>query len=256
MQNNAPVFIGGTNGSGTRVYAQLLEAAGVFQGEDKNTAFEPQKIIQYTRPLVPTLMEQTGGAIYSLDTLPAADRIATETWLQDFANAVQIEMPTTYHRWGWKHPRNMFLAPFLHAMFQGCFFIHVIRDGRDMGLAGNKGDFLTMNQRFGGDFEDTPSGAAGFWSRVNTEVSDWCTAQFGTRYVYSRFEDMCANPETECRRILSAVGLEYTASVAAMCADFVKKPATVGRWHSLEKTEQVSVTLAATPGLQRFGYLD
>lgn len=256
MQVRAPVFIGGTNGSGTRVYAELLDAAGVFQGEERNFAFEPENIRQFTRPLVPELMQQTGGAVYNPKALPTQERVKTERWLRDFANALQAEMPCGYSCWGWKHPRNLFLVPFLHSVFEDCFFIHVIRDGRDMGLAGNKGDFRTMNQRFEKQFDDTPSGAAGFWSAVNTEVADWCAANLGANYICSRFEDLCKNPEKECRRILLALDLVYTSDVAALCANFVKKPETVGRWRSLDETEQIQVMSAAKAGLHKFGYLD
>ncbi len=250
-----PVFIGGTNGSGTRVYAQLLEAAGVFQGATKNYAFEPEAIIQYTRPLVPELMRATGGATYDLGALPSADREKTERWLRAFADQVQAEKPEGFRQWGWKHPRNLYLTPFLDAVFPRCFFVQVVRDGRDMGLAGNKGDFQALNAMFGTVFEDTPAGAAGFWASVNTEVANWADAHFGPRYVCSRFEDLCAAPRAEIQRVLRTVGLAVTPDVEIQCTEFVRKPDTVGRWHSLAAAEQAAVYAAAEVGLRRFGYI-
>ncbi|MEP4053048.1 MAG: sulfotransferase [Litorimonas sp.] len=256
MRTSPPIFIGGTNGSGTRVYAKLLYAAGVFQGKNPNFAFEPASIRQYTRKLVPELMQNTQGPIYDTATLPDEVSARTEKWIEDFARGLKADKPAEYSHWGWKHPRNLFLAPFLHQLFKGCFFVQAIRDGRDMSLAGNKGDFLTMNQKFDRKLEETPSGAACFWSQMNTQVADWATVNFGRNYICSRFEDLCDNPEKESRRILLALGLEYTSEVADLCANFVKKPQTTGRWHSLEPSERSQVISASEVGLRRFGYLD
>ncbi|MGB6229680.1 MAG: sulfotransferase [Litorimonas sp.] len=249
-----PVFIGGSNGSGTRVYATLMDAAGVFQGREQNYAFEPEAILRYTRSRVPELMAQTRSPVYEVDALPPPLRNRTVRWLDTFSQALRDDRPPPYSRWGWKHPRNLYLLPFLHRLFPDAHFVHVVRDGRDMSLADNKGDFRTMNVRFGSPYPDTPAGAAAFWSDVNTEVARWGDAHLGPRYVRSRFEDLCADPEEESSRILGALDLAVTDGVERLCADFVKTPATSGRWRSLEEPDRSEVLDAASSGLRNFGY--
>ncbi len=249
-----PVFIGGTNGSGTRVYARLLNAAGVFQGVDPNFAFEPESIRKHTRPTVPKLMQASNGPIYKLESLPQDIRDLMENWLQKYARTIVSDMPEHYQRWGWKHPRNIFLAPFLEALFEGCYFLHVIRDGRDMSLATNKGDFLTMNSRFSHKFEESPIGAAGFWSKINTELHDWAVLNFKNRYVYSRFEDLCERPEIEAERLLVRLGLNFNVTVEDFCKEIIQ-PETIGRWRGLDEFDRSKVEDAARPGLSMFGYL-
>ena len=250
-----PVFIGGTNGSGTRVLARMLEVGGVFQGREKNQAFEPTSIIQYTRPLVPELIKTTGGPVYDPDGLPSDFLALMEDWLLKFAAQVKSERPPGVLRWGWKHPRNIFLAPLLHRVFEGSFFIQVLRDGRDMVLAANRGDFVAHRECFNPPIRSDDIGAAMFWSRLNSEVSDWCADHFGARYVYSRFEDLCSDPIAELERIADVIELPLTAEMKNRCTEFITPPATIGRWKTLSVSRRNEVASVAARGLQKFGYL-
>ena len=254
LDARAPVFIGGTNGSGTRVYARLFDAGGVFQGAQKNYAFEPEAIIQYTRPLVPKLMAQAHAAIYRPETLPQAARDETRTWIGEFARQVRSEAPAGYARWGWKHPRNLYLLPFLNEVFPDCVFVHVIRDGRDMALAGNKADFLTLRGYLGNDYAATREGASAFWSDVNTEVADWAEDALGPRYVVARLEDLCNAPREETRRLMTRAGIAVDDTLAGQSREIVSPPGTLGRWRDLPDDVKSAVTAAAQKGLDRFGY--
>lgn len=250
----APIFVGGTNGSGTRVYARLFDAGGVFQGARQNYAFEPEAIIQYTRPLVPKLVAEAHAAIYRPESLPQAARDETRSWIGEFAHQLRSEVPTGYARWGWKHPRNLFLLPFLNEIFPDCIFVHVIRDGRDMALAGNKGDFLTFRGFFGHDYADTPEGASAFWSDVNTEVAGWAEDALGPRYVVARLEDLCSDPQEETRRLMTRAGIAFDETLAGQSREIVSPPASLGRWRDLPVDVKSAVTASAQKGLSHFGY--
>lgn len=250
-----PVFIGGTNGSGTRVYSQLLELAGVFQGLKKNHAFEPENVIQYTRPLVPLLVEHTRAPIYDLEVLPQGIREMMERWIRNVGVELQRELPDGLSRWGWKHPRNLFIVPLLNSVFDDCYFVLVLRDGRDMALASNKGDVRAFYQYLVKPEAPDDVDCTSFWSRVNSQVAGWCEDNLGKRFVCSRFEDLCADPYAEVKRIADIVGLELHSSMAQKCAEHVHKPLSLGRWRDTSPEMQSRLNDAGSIGLQRFGYV-
>jgi len=251
----SPVFIGGTNGSGTRVYAQLLELAGVFQGLQKNYAFEPENIIQYTRLLVPEFIKNTRGPTYDLDNIAQDIRVEMEGWIHKFGLELQGECPPGFFRWGWKHPRNLFLVPLLNSVFNDCYFVHVLRDGRDMALADNRGDVRILYEYIVQPKNPDPIDCTYFWSVVNSEVADWCEENLGERFVWSRFEDLCADPYDELKRIADIMGLELNSSLPERCAKIVRKPSSLGRWREEPAEMQSRLNAAGAIGLRRFGYV-
>jgi len=258
MKTNAtaPVFIGGTNGSGTRVYAQLLESAGVFQGAEKNYAFEPTNLIHYTKRQTPRLLRLTRSPTYNVSSLPETFRKTMEAWILQFGIQVQNERPEGYSRWGWKHPRNLFLVPLLDKVFSDCYFIQVIRDGRDMALADNKGDVRKFYRYLVSPDQTDPDPVActSFWSTVNSDVADWSETHLGARFIWSRFEDLCADPRGELRRITEAIGVELHPSLSQECLDRVHTPPSLGRWRATAKDMQAKLRNAGAAGLTRFGY--
>lgn len=251
-----PVFIGGTNGSGTRVYAEALELAGIFQGRTKNFAFEPEDIIEFTRPLVPQLIPITRAAVYDVQALPTAIRTTMEGWIESFGRKIVEECPDGFPRWGWKHPRNMFLVPLLCSVYPECHFVHVVRDGRDMVLADMKGDTRLFHDLLlgSGVREPTLPDCITYWSEVNVSVRRWCLETMPARYVTTRLEDLCADPAGEIARIGRLVGLEGPL-VSAADLGFVSPPASLGRWKTLESDMRDTLERVGRSGLATFGYL-
>ncbi len=254
MSAAGPIFIGGTNGSGTRIYSRFFEAAGVFQGEPKNYAFEPEAIIPFTRPEVPKLMAATGSPTYDLESIPNRLRESSLSWLSSFADEIYESRPSGYPRWGWKHPRNLFLTALLNHLFPDSFFVHVVRDGRDMALAPNKGDFRALRKLFRPQCDDNEIGAARFWSHVNLEVWRWGRATLGSRYILTKFEDLCLDPRSEGARILSAAELQPTEASEQILST-VSLPVTTGRWLNMSDKEREKIKNTALPALSQFRYV-
>ena len=255
MNGQSPVFIAGTNGSGTRIYAQLFEMAGVYQGSDMNYAFEPFDIIPTTRPLVPKLMKSTSAATYEVESVPKRLRGKIENGLNGLAEKLRADRPEEFQYWGWKHPRNLYLAPLLLSLFPDCFFVQVLRDGRDMAFARNKADTRAFS-RFLLDVKDPqPAQCTHFWSKVNCEVAQWCEQHFDKRFVWSRFEDLCARPDVELQRIVDALGLDCRKVSADQCATVVDVPGSLGRWRAAPQELQDALHDVGTEGLARFGYV-
>ena len=268
MRQHCPIFIGGTNGSGTRLYARLLELNGVFQGNKKNYAFEPETVIQYTKPLVPKLLKLTGSAVYNVNDLPEVFRITMENWIREAGQKIQSMCPPEYTHWGWKHPRNMFLIPLLNHVFPECYYLHVVRDGRDMVFAKNKTDTRVLFNDLAANKKDLlyrlryslkssdlqPYQYLEFWSMVNCEIADWCKQHLASRFILSRFEDICAQPELELLKITKAMQIEIDPDSLYQHKDLVKSPNSIGRWQKSSIDIRKKLLNSEVQGLTRFGY--
>ena len=220
MTSTTPVFIGGTNGSGTRLYAKLLELNGIYQGSEKNYAYEPTHILKYTKHYIPWLMRTAKEPVYSINNLPEQLQSEMKQWITECAELIQHQKPSTYQHWGWKHPRNIFLLPFFLDLFPNFFFIHIIRDGRDMAFANNTVDATTCYQYLQSNkkkfklnlrsvFKNnqlTPSQLIKFWEIVNCSIAEWYTTNMpSSNYIVSKYEDLCDNPESEIKKILNLI---------------------------------------------------
>ncbi len=269
MRQQRPVFIGGTNGSGTRLYARLLELNGVFQGNKKNYAFEPETIIQYTKPLVPKLLKQTGSAVYNVNDLPENFRITMENWIRKAGQEIQSTSSPESTHWGWKHPRNMFLIPLLNHVYPECYYLHVVRDGRDMVFANNKTDARVLFHDLATNKKNLlnrvrnllkpsdlqPYQYLEFWSMVNCAVADWCKQHLASRFVISRFEDLCAQPDFELPRIAKAMQIEIDPAKVDQCKELVKSPDSIGQWQTSSVDIRNKLLNSKVQGLTRFGYI-
>ena len=76
--------------------------------------------------------------------------------------------------------------------------------------------------------------------------------QLGDRYLRVRFEDLCAEPAENVRRIYDFFGLRGDAEAAATA---VRPPDTLGRWRKRQKEWWKRSTAPPSPALARFGYL-
>lgn len=252
--SKGPIFVAASNGSGTRLYAQILADAGVYQGEAMNYASEPEAILPYTRSITPKVLHEARSAIYAPDDISGALRERATAWMVEFSDELQQTMPTSHQRWGWKHPRNLYLLPLLDSVFPDCVFVHVIRDGRDMAIAGNQADFRALGGHLGYRWRRSATSAARFWSSVNCDIAEWCESHLGERYIATRFEDLCASPDTEISRLIEAAGLDCSQGAIAKMAERVSPPDSIGRWQTLPGWRRAAIAKAAKPGLTRFGY--
>jgi len=249
-----PIFVAGTNGSGTRAFASVLEAAGVYQGLDKNEEFEPLAVLPFTRDSVPRLVAAAASPTYELEALSPEIVVPMKQWLRRHADGLRRERPAPDARWGWKHPRNLFIAPLLAHVFPDCFYLHVVRDGRDLAFAANQGDVLRFHADIVGPGEPGPVEIAAFWARVNCEVSRWCRERLAERYQVVRYESLCTDPEGTVARMSSVLGIELSREALAACASRVRPTQRLGRWQAADGRLRREIEAAAEAGLALFGY--
>ena len=241
----SPIIIGGNGHSGTRVFADVLLASGVYMGVRGISYAKESKDLNIrglmARWIKPYLLGQS-----------AAD---TERMQRQFRRRLRILIPFRSRPWGFKNPRSMFLLPFYHSMFPRMKFIHVIRDGRDM-CFGNP--FVQSPTYWSFVSEDemrslTPEeGMMRFWGEANRRVRDYGESELRDRYLRIRFEDICDRPTEEVARILEFA--ERPAGGLDEMAALVRKPKSIGRWSTFDPESVSRVVTLGREYLTEFGY--
>jgi Sulfotransferase family len=242
-----PTVMGATGGSGTRVLARIARRAGLFIGTNLNPAEDALEIAEYyDRWINPYLSHDHG---WGPDVEPEM-RAELVTLLE------RHRAPADGGRWGWKEPRSLFLVEFLAGTFPGLRLVHVVRDGRDMAFSKNKNQPRKHAHAFLGSQSPDPAApvpAIELWNALNLKAADAAEAELGARYLRIRYEDLCSEPEPVIEGLLGFLELE--GDPAGLAAE-VEPPPTLGRWRDCDPALVRRLEQAATPALERFGYLD
>lgn len=238
----APLVIGGTGGSGTRVVKRMVDATGRFMGANLNAFDDALDLARFDWDWGLSWLEHGAS-----DEMRAA-----------FAQAVERHLspaPPRAVAWGWKHPHSYLLLAFLDDRFPKLRFVHVVRDGRDMALSANQNQLRHYGELLLGDsLADAPAAirSLAFWGDANLRAADYGEGQLGERYLRVRFEDVCTGPAAAARRLVAfAGGADDTASLAA--AAEVHPPADIGR--GADVVDTAGIPVAARLALERFDYL-
>ena len=252
----APVIVGATGGSGTRVFHAILQQAGIFMGTRLNHAGDAMDLEPFLDRQINPLLAAAGRVGFDPDQLPGSLRQAALHDLADGLKTYSQDRPDI-GRWGWKNPRSMYVLPLIYRFYPGLKFIHVVRDGRDMAFSDNQ------NQRrkhfralFGHDpiIESEQDGAvasARLWAIANAQIADWGEQQLGRQYYRIRLEDLCANPGQIIGDMLEWLG--HTGPIDRL-AGLVSPPESLGRWGQQDPQALTAISHAAAHSLERFGY--
>ena len=191
MTASAPLIIGATGGSGTRVVARIARQAGYDLGRNVNSAEDALEFYSFHDKWINRFVgtERKGLRL----TAGELERMKSE-----FQSALDRHWPSnsqTMH-WGWKAPRSIYLLLFLHEQFPNLKFIHVVRDGRDMALSRNQNQLnkhgaavLGWSERL---FRSKPERSLLLWERVNLHAAEFAESKLHQDYLRVRFEDLCA----------------------------------------------------------------
>lgn len=269
---SAPVVVGGVGGSGTRVVASVLDAAGVDVGADLNPSMDnlwftllfKSRRVHARMHHDPLYARRSFELFEKLSTGPgrlsaweiarlasSAARVAVRghnrfghgrgRWaLGRLRSMARVRGRAVSRRWGWKEPCSHLYVELLARHWPDAVYLHVVRDGRDMAFSDNVQDLYLWGPLLGvpppRDGDDPDALAAALlrhWAAANSWTLDVGTAALGDRFVLLRFEDLCADPEATIDRLLER--LDVVAGVErAGLARLVRAPASLGRHHSRE----------------------
>ncbi len=244
----APLVIGGTGGSGTRLIAQLCINAGYHLGEHLNGSLDALDFYDfYDRWLTS----------YLSNTLDTAQQQALRTELLAIIDTMYAAVPAEQHqRWGWKTPRSLLLLPLLDQCVKELRFIHVIRDGRDMAYSSNQNQLrkhgaglLNASQHK----QPEPIQSISFWNIANLHAARYGQTAMPDRYIWLRYEDVAANDSNTMNRLAAFLILQ--PEQYSKLHGYAHSPATTGRWTQYPAEERHLLTAAGSEGLRFFGYL-
>jgi hypothetical protein len=241
-----PLVVVGTPGSGTRVFARLVEATGRDMGAHQTAANDAFAFFRFAnrwcKQVYPAWAE---GEPIDHEAFEAELRPCLEAHLSETAPGAP---------WGWKQPRSLYMLPALHHAFPRMRVIHVLRDGRDVVFSSEP------NVRLAGAFTVPPAAeaspdavkAAFVWDAPNRLAADFGEARLGDRYLRLRLEDVCEAPEEIAQRIADfSGGCEIGAD---RVHEIVHTPESLGRWRGEDPDLVAEISEVAEAGLRRFGY--
>ena len=257
--DDAPIVLGGLGGSGTRVYAVALRDAGVDLGRHFNAAFDnlvftalfkrprwfaaagPAAVGRHLdtftrysrdRPFTPGDLVRLGRCVVDHDPT-VGRRESVERVRQAFVRRPRAQRRTA-PAWGWKEPNSHLFLPHLIEHYPHLRFVYIARHGLDMAFSDNKNQLRNFGDQFGFPF---PAGRGpdaeavaqlGYWIHM-TDRALALGERLGDRFLYLRFDDLCAAPEAELRRLLEFAGVPAGDELAAIAAK-VATPPSSGRW--------------------------
>jgi hypothetical protein len=243
-----PCVIGATGGSGTRVVARIVRAAGLYIGTELNRYEDALPFASFSDRWINEYLA-TGKSVSGETRRRMADE------LQGLVDDHLSRRPEDAVGWGWKEPRSIYLLPLLNEEMPKLRFLHFVRDGRDMAFSENQ---QQLKKHGAAVLEDDsrwrrrPYRSISLWAHVNGEAADYGERELGERYLRVRFEDLCSQPGETARRILDFFGLEGDAD--AIGAAEVRPPSTLARWKTKGARTVRTLERFGEPTLSRFGY--
>jgi hypothetical protein len=267
------IAIGGVGGSGTRVVAKLLRDAGVFMGSDLNSAednlaftllFKFREVLAFDDTAFATHYDIfracLNGSPQAVSAqmrqrLLSADRLDQhpEPWLLERLRHLETgsepQIAQSAMR-GWKEPNTHIILDRIIATEPELRYIHVIRNGLDMAVSGNRNQVRLWGGLIPGtEPDDSPHGSLRYWCAANARALAFA-ARLGPRHLVVNYDQLGANPETEVRRILSFAGKDVDDGFIKACADEVVPKPHRSQHLSLKQFDQRDIEY-----VRSFGFL-
>lgn len=279
----SPIAIGGLGGSGTRVFAALLRAAGVHIGDCLNAALDNLwftvlfKRAAWGRPDVAQAPDPADIArsidlfhramtVGLADSLTQAEQDLLEGLRRDLIpigdwqcgarsvhadNLVASSVPENGDTllWGWKEPNTHVFLPHLDQQIPGLRYIHIVRNGLDMAFSKN-----TWQVRHWAHLYQVPEDPdvplpvrqLRYWIAANTAAISYGMSHMAGRFMVVEYEDFCARPAQHWIRIQKFLGLPADRPLP----EGLVEPSTIGRSADHDLSDFTQDTLTRAHALQ------
>lgn len=254
-----PVVVLGTGGSGTRAVAEVMDAAGVYLGPERNRASDSLALKPFLKYQSEAYVTESGW-VQAVERDPTVVPDPPEALISELRGALErqregADSPDAL--WGWKNPRTTFLLPVFYHVAPDAPTAHLVRDGRDMAYSKNQAQLKDCRSLVPEDLRDAPVPvqSVALWSRLNLAAVAFMRARKPEGHLVVRYEDLCADPATHSERLLRHLGVPVSDAVLQKAVELVKLAPTTGRWKQAEAEEVEAVQRAGEPALREFGYL-
>ncbi len=239
------VAIGGLGGSGTRIAAQILQKMGFYIGPILNPPLDNLlfTLLFKRRDWIkefPSDAEICGmidlftsamrdGVGQAFEQVPSAElenlfnnalgNGISRARFKDVLTSLPPKMDMT-SSFAWKEPNTHVFLGQIARRLPDLKYIHVIRNGLDMALSGNRQQLTNWGRHYGieaGDAPDTTS-QLNFWLAANRRAIKIGQEMKSGQFYLLNFDNLCLNFEAEVRlletfldRTLSEADLRYFA---------------------------------------------
>jgi hypothetical protein len=253
IRTPVPLIVGGSDGSGTRAFVQVLEQLEVPMVIDDRGTMDVHAKEIFNGAGWPALVSQvlnvTHAATYNVEELPES---LTELALQELgklSKALEMRGRMMYQTgagkvmasgvaWGFKAPVSILLLPFFRKRLPAFKLLHIVRDGRDVALSDNHSPVRKFYPSYYQDSDSRHEAlveedfgqesrarvkAIQLWNDWNKQVYD-----YGVRYSDGKTLDVLVMRTEDL--------LEQSFESLSMLADFVGSPLSPYRLCCMSRT--------------------
>lgn len=210
----APICIGGIGGSGTRLFAQILNLDdSIFLGPiindtDDNLVFT----FLFKRLIILKMNETDLNTLFTIfrkvmssvqlnqNELNIIKKIYQEKTSQDYLYDKKKTYETMINysnknynnitqNWGWKEPNTHILLPFLLKKYKTIKYIHIMRNGLDNAFSKNQNQL-----KFWTNLKYTPSNSLKYWVQTQKKIIH-LQKQYPNNIFIIKFEDFVKYPD-------------------------------------------------------------
>lgn len=258
--NKSPVFIVGTQRSGTTLLRLMLNSHSKIAIPEEGTFWMPllrrskgkidRKIkSSELKNYFKYIQNNTQFKLWGIDPQAAFDEIRREEGctLAELMSKLYDCYASTHNKtiWGDKTPSFFRMISILSKLFPSARFIHLLRDGRDVYLSLRRMDSSKNNIGV----------AALEWSYKIQKAQKDLSSLDPRKVLEIRYEDLVGKPDEELKKICHFLELEYESNmstywqtsshfIGAHHSNLIFKPITqssVGRWKKELKCQELKV---------------
>ncbi|RLQ21157.1 hypothetical protein DWB85_13805 [Seongchinamella sediminis] len=243
-----PIAVGAVGGSGTRVVAQILAAAGVAMASPINRAGDALEWPPYRAIFAAPALQQQSSALILDNTHRAFEQLLA-------ARRAALGLDG---RVGWKVPETFFRLEWLGSHFPQLQYVHLIRHGLDMAYSDNQRqaknwvDILGLASQRDEHGRLSPATMLEYWLSANELAAATMTRLLPRRGYLLRFERLCARPREEIAALLAFLQLPCPDYLLDELAALVTPPASIGRYRS--RPWRNDFTAEQLARLEKLGY--
>lgn len=256
-----PIIVFNKSHSGSRLLARLLLAHGVFLGTERNESEDALGIMDLVRPLVEGHYPDYASVMSDGDAQLEA--------LTDMVFGRHLCGIPAGARWGWKLCETLYILPVLTRIFPDAFFVHLIRDGRDVAFSNHVAPKQPFWRKIYFDTDRIASWDgrklgyrayhrvphiynARHWVNSVTVGRNY-GSMIGEKYLELRYEDLVLRPMQTAATFLMRLGIVPDAERIATFASGID-PKPVGKHRRMARRPRSESEAVLRPTLEAFGY--
>ncbi len=225
LRQMTPVIIMSRGHSGTRLLSWALNCLEIQMGVEENLQTGDVNYTAFTDKIKRIAIDNIG--ITSLEEIREKDSQRFQTAVLDYYS--QLSSPSG--AWGWKFPETYLIAPYVYNTFPEAYYIHMIRDGRDIAFKTHSTDNpkrkigRAMLKTF--KLEEYPHHlqAAISWANQVDNFDQFRKAVPEMRIFDLKFEDLCLKPVEVLKSLCKFLNLPLTDR----CKEFLSSEANVDK---------------------------